>query len=243
MCSVQCGKLGGIVALNNKQKLFVDEYLKDLNATQAAIRAGYSAKTASRIGPELLGKTCIKAAIAEQMKAREERTQITQDMVLRRWWELASADVNELIQYRRTCCRHCHGIDHAYQWIDEAEFDRACLSVEMNTQEGQTPLLPTNEGGYGFVQTADPHKYCPKCNGEGVGEIFAADTRKLKGGARQLYDGVKQTKDGFEVRLRDRDKALENVARHLGMFTDKLDVSITGALAERLARAKKRSDG
>lgn len=68
--------------LTPKQKVFVAEYLIDLNATQAAIRAGYSAKTASRIGPELLGKTCIATAIAEQQKARETRTLITADKVL-----------------------------------------------------------------------------------------------------------------------------------------------------------------
>ena len=68
--------------LSPKQKLFVAEYLVDLNATQACIRAGYSAKTADRIGPELLGKTCVSAAIAEQMQAREERTLITADYVL-----------------------------------------------------------------------------------------------------------------------------------------------------------------
>lgn len=49
--------------LTEKQKRFVQEYLVDLNATAAAKRAGYSAKTADRIGPELLGKTCVSEAI------------------------------------------------------------------------------------------------------------------------------------------------------------------------------------
>ena len=51
------------MALTPKQKRFVAEYLVDLNATAAAKRAGYSAKTADRIGPELLGKTCVSQAI------------------------------------------------------------------------------------------------------------------------------------------------------------------------------------
>ncbi len=59
-------KTQGKRELTDKQALFVDEYLKDLNATQAAIRAKYSPKTASRIGPELLGKTWVAAAIAER---------------------------------------------------------------------------------------------------------------------------------------------------------------------------------
>lgn len=68
--------------LTDKQKAFVDEYLVDLNASAAAVRAGYSAKTADRIGPELLGKTCVAEAIRIALAQREKRTQITQDRVL-----------------------------------------------------------------------------------------------------------------------------------------------------------------
>lgn len=63
--------------LTPKQERFVAEYLIDLNATQAAIRAGYSVKTADRIGPELLGKTCVAAAIEKarlKLSIRAERT-------------------------------------------------------------------------------------------------------------------------------------------------------------------------
>ena len=57
-----------VAKLTEKQKRFVQEYLVDLNATAAAKRAGYSEKTADRIGPELLGKTCVSAAIQEAIK-------------------------------------------------------------------------------------------------------------------------------------------------------------------------------
>lgn len=70
--------------LTDKQRIFVAEYIVNLNATKAAIKAGYSQKTASRIGPELLGKTCVQAAIQEALKAREKRTGITADYVLTR---------------------------------------------------------------------------------------------------------------------------------------------------------------
>ncbi len=69
--------------LTPKQARFVDEYLIDLNATQAAIRAGYSAKNADKIGPELLGKTRVSAAIAEAQAKRSERIAISQDDVVR----------------------------------------------------------------------------------------------------------------------------------------------------------------
>ena len=74
--------------LKERQKRFVDEYLIDLNATQAAIRAGYSPKTAYSIGDENLKKPEIQEYISERMKDREKRTEITQDKVLK---ELADA--------------------------------------------------------------------------------------------------------------------------------------------------------
>lgn len=71
-----------MAGLTPKQRKFVAEYLVDMNATRAAIRAGYSAKTADRIGPELLGKTCVREAVEAAQKRREKRTEITQDRVL-----------------------------------------------------------------------------------------------------------------------------------------------------------------
>lgn len=69
--------------LTPKQQRFVDEYLIDLNATQAAIRAGYSPKTAYSIGDENLKKPEIKKAIEQAQKERSERTLVTQDDVIR----------------------------------------------------------------------------------------------------------------------------------------------------------------
>ena len=68
--------------LTAKQDRFVAEYLIDLNATQAAIRAGYSEKTAYSIGQENLKKPDIASAISAAQAKRAERTEITQDYVL-----------------------------------------------------------------------------------------------------------------------------------------------------------------
>lgn len=65
-----------------KQQSFVNEYLIDLNATQAAIRAGYSQKTAGQIGDKLLKNAEIERALSDAMAKREERTQIDADYVL-----------------------------------------------------------------------------------------------------------------------------------------------------------------
>ncbi|WP_171882413.1 terminase small subunit [Klebsiella quasipneumoniae] len=69
--------------LTDKQELFAREYLKDLNATQAAIRAGYSEKTAKETGYENLTKPHIQELIAELNKERMDRVQIDADYVLR----------------------------------------------------------------------------------------------------------------------------------------------------------------
>jgi phage terminase small subunit len=65
-----------------KQEQFVREYLIDLNATQAAVRAGYSAKTAEQQGSRLLSNVKVSMAVQAAMDARSERTAITSDYVL-----------------------------------------------------------------------------------------------------------------------------------------------------------------
>ncbi len=70
------------MSLTPRQARFVEEYLIDLNATQAAIRAGYSKKTANEQGAQLLAKLSIRQAVAEAQAIRSKRTEITQDEVI-----------------------------------------------------------------------------------------------------------------------------------------------------------------
>lgn len=90
------------MALNDKQRRFVDEYLIDLNATQAAIRAGYSQKTAQEQSSRLLSNVMVQEAIAEAMKAREQRTEITQDMVLRELAKIGFSDIRKVVKWGNT---------------------------------------------------------------------------------------------------------------------------------------------
>ena len=69
--------------LNEKQKQFCEEYIIDLNGTQAAIRAGYSEKTANRIASELLSKLDIQEYICELKNKRSERVKYSQDELMR----------------------------------------------------------------------------------------------------------------------------------------------------------------
>ena len=82
--------------LTEKQKRFCEEYLIDLNATQAAIRAGYSSKTASRIAIELLNKSHVSEYLNGLMKHRSQRTEITADRVLQELAAIAFSDRTEL---------------------------------------------------------------------------------------------------------------------------------------------------
>lgn len=74
--------------LNPKQTRFVEEYLIDFNATQAAIRAGYSEKTARAIGQENLTKPYIQAEIAKRTKVTSEKLQITQEQIIQELLEV-----------------------------------------------------------------------------------------------------------------------------------------------------------
>lgn len=79
--------------LNEKQARFVEEYLVDLNASQAATRAGYSKKTAGSQAFDLLKKPEIQSAISEAQKARSARTQISQDRVIQEIARLGLSDI------------------------------------------------------------------------------------------------------------------------------------------------------
>lgn len=85
-----------MAGLTPKQARFVEEYLVDLNATQAAIRAGYSARTAGQTSFELLKKPEIQILISEAQKKRSKRTEITQDRVLQELAKLGFGDIRDI---------------------------------------------------------------------------------------------------------------------------------------------------
>lgn len=86
------------MAITEKQKKFVEEYLIDLNATQAAIRAGYSVKNAGKIGHELLEKTRISNEVTKKIAERSRRTGINADRVLIELAKIAFVNVDDVIE-------------------------------------------------------------------------------------------------------------------------------------------------
>lgn len=225
------------------------EFVKDLNGTQAAIRAGYGRSSADSEAARLMADPDVQAAVKALQDERARELKLEANEVLRHLVELAIADPNELIQHRRGCCRHCHGNLFGYQRTPaEMERDRAAheaaeLERQRKDPERHQPRVFDEAGGVGYDPRREPHEDCPECFGEGVERIHLADTRHLSGPARRLYAGVKQTKDGVQVLMRDQDKAIELIGRHLAMFKDKVEHDVTENVAAMIAAARKRAGG
>lgn len=147
--------------LTKKQKMFCDEYLIDLNATQAAIRAGYSSESAKEIGSENLTKPNIRAYIDKEIAERSKRTGINQDRVIRELARIAFIKADDVIN------------------INTA-----------NVKEN------ANQDDLAVIQSVKV-KTVPTKNGKGIER---------------------------EIKLADKLKALELLGKHLGMFTDKVEV-------------------
>ena len=148
--------------LTPRQERFVQEYLIDLNATAAAIRAGYSVKNADKIGSQLLGKIRVADAINRELAKRSKRTGISQDRVLRELAKIAFANATDVINIQEATVNH-----------DATRDDTAVIQAI-----------------------------------------------KVKKIAAEAGDIIER-----EIKLYDKQKALELLGKHLGMFTDKLNVS------------------
>lgn len=168
--------------LTDKQARFVDEYLVDLNATQAAIRAGYSVKTANEQGARLLANVSVKNAIRERQEVLKMKTEVTQEWVVERYRRIVEGCDKRLF------FNDDGSVKPPSQWSAEMGLAVAAFEVEELGDEG-----------------------------------LAVAVSKL--------------------RFQDAKAALDSLARHLGMFKDKVEVSVDESLAERLARAKERLDG
>ncbi len=148
--------------LTPRQARFVDEYLIDLNATQAAIRAGYSRKTAQEQGSRLLSNVMVAAAIEKAIAERAERSGIEADQVLEELGRIAFANAGDYFDW---------GPD-GVSLLDKGDLTEAQRSVVAEVSQTKT-----KEGG----------------------------TIRLK--------------------LHDKQAALVNLGRHLGLFTDNLKVN------------------
>lgn len=143
------------MSLTPKQQRFVEEYLIDLNATQAAIRAGYSARTAQEQSSRLLSNAIVSAAVAERRTALAERAQVTQEQIVA-------------------------------EFVRMGFYDPAAIAGQPMAGPADIPNLPED--------------------------------------VRRAIVGWGWDKAGnFTLKLADKNAALVNLGRHLGMFTDKVE--------------------
>jgi phage terminase small subunit len=156
--------------LTPKRQRFIEEYMIDLNATQAAIRAGYKEKTAYSIGQALL--KILEAEITRALAERSKRTEVTADRVVRELARIAFTDTRQIFMW---------GPDGVtLRPSDELTDDEAAIVAEVSETKSET-------GG------------------------------------------------SIKVKRFDKLKALELLGKHLGMFTDKVDVNHSGGIDLRAA--------
>lgn len=200
---------------------FIDEYCIDFNGTQAAIRAGYSEKGADSVASQMLSNARIAELVAQKKKEIGERNGVDQDYTIQRWRALTEVDTNELVEYRRCCCRYCWGTDFAYQeTIPEFKERQRLYVIENERAEEQGKGLPIWDDTIelGFIGNKDPNPDCPACWGEGVGHVHFNDTRKLSEQAKVAYAGAKVGKDGIEIKIHSRKEALDSLSRYVGLY-------------------------
>lgn len=227
---------------------FCERFIVHLNQTKAAEEAGYAKSRARQAGSDLMQLPEIQARIQQLLAARAERNGIEADDVLKLVWSVATADPNELVEHRRSCCRHCYGVNHDHQRT-QRERDRAYASWQASV-EAFAKLTPEvqlrtpkpadtfdEQGGTGWDPRRDPNPECPECFGEGKAHVFFKDTRKLSPAARSLYAGVKETKEGLEIKLHSQADARRDIMRHLGLFNDKVELEAGESLEAILAKS------
>ena len=219
-----------------KQKRFVEEYLVDLNAAAAYRRAGYLAtgNSAEVNASRLLRNAQVKSAIATARDRQSQKLQISSDRAIAEAWNILLADPRDLVAYHIGCCRYCWGNGFRFQrTAAEMARDRAAQAAE-------TTGAFDEQGGIGFHAKREPNRDCPECFGDGVGRVRVMDTRHFSPAAAALYAGIKQTRDGIEVKMHSKVDALEKVCKHLGLYdrvragTDLL-AKVGGAGTESLA--------
>ncbi|MHB7032579.1 terminase small subunit [Enterobacter roggenkampii] len=196
--------------LSDQQMIFAQYVVEGKTRVEAYRLAGYTGtgNAAYVTASQLLRNPKVSRYVHHLRNERQRRYAAELDDVIGQLTAIINADPNEIAQYRRVNCRYCWGNEHKYQWRDIAEQ----LAAERKAEaDGAHP--PDTSGGIGFVDNGDPNPECPRCNGEGVGEPFFADTRDLEGDARYLLQGVKLGKFGIEILTADKDSARKELSR------------------------------
>lgn len=180
--------------LSPKEERFCQEYLVDLNATQAAIRAGYTGDTIRQTAHKLLTKGYIQRRVQVLKDERSQRTKITADMVLQELAHIGFARVTDFVK------------------------------VEVRKEEIIVPKKKKYKGEKEVDEDDDIEEALPEIveTSYKIVDVFETDT--INQDKIRALASIKQGKNGIEVKIHDKTKALELIGRHLGMWNDKLKV-------------------
>lgn len=220
--------------LTPKQEAFCIAYLETGNASEAYRRTYDAHKsnpaTINRRAKDLIDDGKIAARLAELRQPAIEKAQVSAEATLREAWSIMTADPREFVDYRVGCCRYCWGKDHRYQRtageMERAE-DAHAARCEQAIAEGKPhPGEFDPQGGIGYDKRRDPNPDCPECFGEGEGRTVFKDTSKVSKAAASLFAGIKETKDGIEVKLHSKDSAMDKMFRHMGLYNDKIELTM-----------------
>lgn len=186
--------------LTVKQQVFVDNYLTTYNATEAAVRAGYSEKTAYSQGARLLKNVEISTAIDERLSESAMRA----DEVLRRLAEQARSE-------------------HARYIVTKPRLDMIQMALEKKAD-----LIPAVIDEHGDIDIAQMaldgvlELYAPYI----INATYVDLDAMRRDDMMHLVKGVKNTKEGLQVEFYDAQSALQLIGKHHALFTDKQEIDI-----------------
>jgi phage terminase small subunit len=217
--------------LSPAEEHFVARYVAHESAVKAFSeafpeRVGKSRHATRQRGYELVHAPRIAARIAQLRAVAADRALTSTDRLIQELEDIVAADPNELASLSVAACRHCHGVGHQYQWVDEDEWAIAAAAA---LDRGKA--IPSQAGGVGFNANLSPSDECPKCSGSGAPMVRFTDTDKLSPQARRLFKGVELRPDGsVRVMMHDQLEARKELHRLRGMLVDR-SVSINANVA------------
>lgn len=214
------------VLAEGRKELFCRAYMETWSAQAAAIAAGYSKREAASAGYAVLRDPEIQLRLRELFAERARTIGMNGDDLMRLWAAIIDFDMNEIVELRRTCCPWCYSPDPHQKLLKPSELEEA----EKDWTKRRAALMAVDADDPGefeyklpFWDTSKPPvATCPECHGDGTATVFYHDTRYMGALAKKMYCGIKKTQDGeFDVVTLDKETALTNLARALGVFKDR----------------------
>lgn len=228
------------LTLTHKQEAFAMALARHGNPA-AAYRGAYNVREHTSLNVISVNASRLAAQPHVAKRVRELKQQAALELIvdireaLTHQLDIATANPNEIAYVAKRSCRHCYGIEYAYQWKDDHEYMQACIKAI--DEKGEPP---SDAGGFGYDRAKEPALECPNCLGAGLHETVINDTRKLSGKALKLFKGIDFKSGEWVVQMHDQQKAWEMVCRMLGGFNDKLNLT---ALMGGTGKVEKLPDG